>query len=181
MARCYSASGLSETPGGRVTALGTCESAGGARLRGSQFSEHVLLATKERKELTFCKVSSVSNVSGATERKHGVVFTRSSEQFARIDEVRGTGTEIFRVTPVDGGASLHVHGELRQRRMNIVAEGGLEICTISEGRDLVGGPPQDECYEVRVAPDVDAGLVLITLLALDRLCTVEDQGPQPSA
>eukprot|EP00931_Biecheleriopsis_adriatica_P022658 TRINITY_DN14497_c0_g1_i1.p1 TRINITY_DN14497_c0_g1~~TRINITY_DN14497_c0_g1_i1.p1 ORF type:complete len:493 (-),score=96.51 TRINITY_DN14497_c0_g1_i1:257-1735(-) len=98
------------------------------------------------------------------------------EQPSRLPEICTPSGEVFGLLAKDssgyqllssfGQKLLRLQGDFRRKAVSITAASGELVCTTERCTvDFEGG----KHYQVRVAPSVDAGLVLCSLLAVDKV------------
>lgn len=102
------------------------------------------------------------------ERRGGLpeICWPSGEVFCSVVREEAVPTSRYMLRDTSGQRLLTFHGDFREKAVNVLSPGGRLVCD-TERCDLdFDGSPH---YQVRVAPNMDAGLVLCGLLAIDKL------------
>lgn len=145
---------------------------------GAAHTEYVLLANPDQQELSFCDLHfprgpPQSGCSGA----EGEIFRWSGEPYARIqmDPGPGDGPCAFSICSSSSGhRALHLAGDFHAHRVSAVSNRGQVVAEVTPGEDLEFDNVAGDYYQLRLGSSADSGLVIIGLLAADRILAAAD-------
>jgi len=104
--------------------------------------------------------------------KSPLICWPSGAQFAVLKRDSSTGpTGRYKLKHRSGQKLLTFHGDFLEKAINVVNHAGKLVCATE--RRAVDFDKRGSYYQVRVAPHVDAGIVICSLLLIDKL---EKQG-----
>uniref|UniRef100_A0A7S0ZT56 Uncharacterized protein n=1 Tax=Noctiluca scintillans TaxID=2966 RepID=A0A7S0ZT56_NOCSC len=141
-------------------------------------SEYVLLAKTNEQELTFCELC-FPEPGQEGEHPIGQVFQWNGSLYAKVWEERA---QVARARPMDVDLrtflvtsatanhwQVRFQGNFVERKASVVSETGQIISMITPGDDLVFPRSDADFYKLRLGPQADAGMIIIVLLAIDRI------------
>eukprot|EP00450_Noctiluca_scintillans_P027129 CAMPEP_0194520048 /NCGR_PEP_ID=MMETSP0253-20130528/53912_1 /TAXON_ID=2966 /ORGANISM="Noctiluca scintillans" /LENGTH=527 /DNA_ID=CAMNT_0039364249 /DNA_START=1 /DNA_END=1584 /DNA_ORIENTATION=+ len=135
--------------------------------------EYVLLAAQsDEQELAFCQLQMKEEgerFSSAT------LFRWDGHPFARLmeDPISRAG-RTFAVSSVSGRWHIRFQGSFEERKVSVLNERG-ELIAMAERRDESFTDVAEGSYKLRMGPHVDSGVVILTMLSIDRIFVLEER------
>jgi len=145
-----------------------------------------LVAAKRQNALGFCEML-VPNGAVASEQKLKCnIYRPTGDLFAHLEEEPSIGVvssllastpgghfggKSYMLTTVSTGARFWIKGDMASRNLVVVSEKDKQkpIVHVESGEQLQFKKEEGNYYRIRVQPKVDAGVVIMALLAMDRL------------
>mmetsp|Transcript_38763 Transcript_38763/g.102944 ORF Transcript_38763/g.102944 Transcript_38763/m.102944 type:complete len:342 (-) Transcript_38763:13-1038(-) len=134
-------------------------------------SEFVVLGRTDDQELAFCELELPASGQGDTRCS---IFCTSGDLFAHVEEERhfsGAAGErsfiVYGVAPLKW--RLRFHGDFVRRKVyGINVHTGRPVAVVASDSDFSFDTAQEH-YKVRLGPLADSGLVLVSLVVIDRI------------
>jgi len=164
---------------------------GGSHAGSGQSLERIsLIAYRRQNALGFCELQ----VPSPSQPMTCCIYRPSGELFATLEEestgavssllASGSGSgsgallsspsfgaKCFMLTTVSTAARFWIRGDFTNRNLAVVSETEQDkaIIKVDSGQQLQFKGDKDNHYRLRVQPKIDAGVVIMALLAIDRL------------
>uniref|UniRef100_A0A7S1F5J9 Uncharacterized protein n=1 Tax=Noctiluca scintillans TaxID=2966 RepID=A0A7S1F5J9_NOCSC len=128
-------------------------------------SEYVLLSRLNEQELTFCEITIPKSNEGGQFVKGSIYHWNGNLHATLVEENNETsaGHRSF-IINVEGNSSLRVSGNFMQRTVQV-----MEVLTEKIVAEVAPSPNPGKDYKLVMQPNADSGLVIISLLAIDRI------------
>lgn len=141
----------------------TCTPAGS--MSQTACSEYVLLSRLNEQELTFCEITIPKSNEGGQFVKGSIYHWNGNLHATLVEENNETsaGNRSFRIN-VEGNSSLRVSGNFMRRTVQV-----MEVLTEKIVAEVAPSPNPGKDYKLVMQPNADSGLVIISLLAIDRI------------
>jgi hypothetical protein len=142
-----------------------------------------LVAFKRQNALGFCELQIPHGDSCTARQMKCHIYRPTGELFATLEEeavgvvrslLAGTSTlgqKCYMLTTKSTGDRFWIQGDIAQRNLLVVSEKDQQhpIIHVESGKQLQFNTDDGNYYRLRVKPRVDAGVVIMALLAIDRL------------
>lgn len=168
---------------------GVPDVAGGGSYAVGQTLERIsLVAFKRQNALGFCELEVPRAGSGAANAPKCNIYRPTGDLFATLEEEtvgvvssilasssaaagRAFGTKCYMLTAAESKTRFWIQGNFAERNLVVVSETDNQkpIITVESGEQLQFKKEGGDYYRLRVQPKVDAGVVIMALLAIDRL------------
>lgn len=155
--------------------------------------EYVVLVKKDQQELAYCEMGGAVEAEGLA----GKIFRSDGVLHARIREATGEETRRFAARPQAPTAAvqhrmflvssatgapweLHVRGDFKERQLTVADASGRQILAMTSpvadlpSAALDGQRPPHDHYKLRLGPNADSCMVIVALLAIERLTAQEE-------
>lgn len=169
---------------------GMADAAGGGSygVPGQMLERISLIAFKKQNALGFCElrvpnggISAARPLKCEIRRPTGDLFATLEEESTGVVSSllatnssaapRGYGAKCYMLTTIQTGTRFWIQGDIEKRSLVVVSEKDEQkpIITVDSGEDLQFKREDNNYYRLRVQPKADAGVVILALLAIDRL------------
>lgn len=150
------------------------------------YSEYVLLSQRNGQELTFCELtipkSGDGHAKGSIYRWNGNLYAQMVEELASSGYTRTPmppGHRSFVINTIAKRSQpqqqLRLEGDFNMRQVKATnLNGGITVATVTPA-DEAGFSPEEH-YLLHLQPGADSGLVIVALLAIDRIIDAAGDG-----
>jgi len=133
----------------------------------------ILIQMLDQTPLAWVRTKAVHDCRGMPE-----ICYPSGEVFCTVAREEAVPTSRYTLRDTSGQRLYTFHGDFKEKAVNVVSPSGRLICDTERCELGSDGTPH---FQVRVAPGIDAGLVLCGLLAVEKIEGVGGFSPTPRA